>query len=103
MITITHHHVHHYYAPCGLSDEQYKSIFSLLNKISMNVEEAVAKVNAQAAQLTKIGTEVTAVKDALAAAIEAGNTVPQALADAINAVGVEIQTVDDLNADAPQA
>ena len=94
-ITINHHHYLHI-----AGDDTLKSIFSQLKQIKMDVTELVAKVDAQGVQLDKVFTEVTAVKQALADALAAGQTVPQALVDAINGVGVKIQAVDDLNADA---
>lgn len=77
---------------------------ALLERIldmSATTDDMVSKLSGFSAQLDKITAEVQAVKDALAAALAAGNTVPAALVDAINAVGVKIQAVDDLNADAP--
>lgn len=88
------------YYTTGLAAEQYHSIFSLLNKINMTTEEAVAKVTAQGAQLDKVYGEVAGIKQALADAIAAGQTVPQPLADAIEAAGAKIQAVDDLTPDA---
>ena len=84
----------------GFSEAQYSSIFSLLNTVKMTTQEAVDKVNAQTLQLNKISGEVTAVKNALSAAVAAGETVPEALAAAINSAGEAIQQVDDLNVDA---
>lgn len=62
----------------------------------MTQEEAIAKLDAQAAQLTKIQTEVQALIDAGA---NQPNITPE-LEAAINRVGAAIQTVDDQNADA---
>ena len=56
-----HVHIHDH-----RNDQQLNSIQSQLNKIQMNEQEAIDKINEYGAQLTKIGTEVTAVKDALA-------------------------------------
>ncbi len=94
-----HIHVHiHQYGNSNI-DNNFNKVFSSLNQIKMNTTEALEKIEAQTAQIQKIGGEVTAVKDALAAAIAAGNTVPAELEAAINGMGVEIQAVDDLNAD----
>lgn len=98
---IHHHHVYHFYA--SDNGPQLTAIFSLLNQIKMTQTEALDKVNALTAQVTKIGTEVSAVKDALAAAQAANQAVPEALAEAINNLSTVVTTVDDLNADAPAA
>lgn len=74
-------------------------LFSLLNQIKMDVNEAIQKLNDQGVQLDKVYAEVQTVKNELAAALAAGQTVPQGLVDAINAVGTKIQAIDDLNPD----
>jgi uncharacterized protein YoxC len=67
--------------------------------MKMDLQTAIDTVNAQGAQLEKIFGEVSGIKQALADAIAAGNTVPTALADAITNAGAKIQAVDDLNTD----
>lgn len=63
--------------------------------INMKTQEAVDKLNAQAAQLGKVRTEVQKLVDAAA---NADNVSPE-LEAAINNVQNAIQGVDDLNPD----
>lgn len=98
MITINNYHG----KPKDL-DEKLERIFLLLKQIQMTEQELLDKITAQTAQIEKVGTEVSAVKSELAAALAAGFTVPPALVDAINAQGAALQAVDDLNPDAPVA
>lgn len=65
----------------------------------MTQEEAIAKLDAQSAKLTKVYTEVQALKDAAA---NAGNVSPE-LSAAIDRVDAALTSVDDINPDAVES
>ena len=78
--------------------------------ITMNAQDAIAAINAQTALLQKIGAESTATLQKVAdlqtvidSMSQAGDTVPQPLADAIGALVAQVKLVDDLVPDAPAA
>lgn len=62
----------------------------------MTNEEAVARMDAQEIKLTKIKTEIQALKDAI---LNQGNVSPEVEA-AIGRVDAALQATDDLNEDA---
>lgn len=62
----------------------------------MDNTELVTKLDAQTARLTKIQTEIQALKDAIA---NAGN-VPQSVIDAVDRLDAAMTATDDLNPDA---
>lgn len=73
------------------------NIIKLQNqKIIMTTQEAVEKLNQQAAQVSKIRTEVQTLIDAVN---NQGNVAPE-VETAINNVGAALQGLDDMNADA---
>ncbi len=80
----------------GFSAANVAAIIYLTGVVKMNHEELAAKLNAYAAQLAKVKTEVQALKDAITNA----DNVPLSVVDAANAVGVALGEVDDLNPDA---
>ena len=67
--------------------------------MALSQAEVAAKLDLFSAQLVKVGAEVTAVKDALAAALAAGNEVSPELQAAVDNLGSALQSVDDLNVD----
>jgi len=76
--------------------------------MTMNFQEATDAVKAQTALLGKIATESTATLQKVAdlqtvidSMNQAGQTVPQELADAITALAAQAKAVDDLVPDAP--
>jgi hypothetical protein len=67
------------------------------NKIIMTNEELVARIDAQATKLTKIQTEIQALKDT----INTTPNVPQVVVDAVDRVDAALQATDDMNEDTP--
>lgn len=84
----------HYY---GGDEEQLQQIIKKLNKMALSQQEAIAKLDAQAEVLTKVKSEVEALKEI---AEGAGNVSPE-LEAAIGRVDAAIKGVDDINEDAP--
>jgi chromosome segregation ATPase len=90
-----HIHVHNHAA------DFQKSIFSLLNKISMNQEELAQALSDLQAQTEKSDAElVTKIADLEKAVIDAGNVTP-AVEAALANLKTSVQKVDDIVADAP--
>lgn len=78
--------------------------------LTMNQQEALDAINAANAQLQKIGAESAAtlqkvadLETVIASMQQAGQEVPQVLADAIGALVAQVKVVDDLVPDAPVA
>ena len=65
----------------------------------MTIDEAVAKLGEANASMVKVGQEtdtlITKVTELEAAVAAAGTDVPQAVADAINAVATQARVVDE--------
>lgn len=93
------HHYHGTVIQVGCPVTLLKDLKDNQEKIMAKQSEAAAQLNAVADQLTKIGTEVDALKTALEAAVAADEVSPE-LAEAINRVITVTQTVDDKNQDA---
>lgn len=72
------------------------TLLIIYKTIIMTNAEAVAKLEAQAAQLAKVSTEV----QALIAAVQNAGNVSAEVEAAIGKVGDALQGVDDLNPDA---
>lgn len=72
------------------------ALLIIYKTIIMTNAEAVAKLDAQAAQLAKVSTEV----QALIAAVQNAGNVSAEVEAAIGKVGDALQGVDDLNPDA---
>jgi hypothetical protein len=79
--------------------------YKLLWRILMTADELKGKIDGLTAQVTKIGTESAAsvkmITDLKAQIAALGSDVPQSVVDAVNALGAQIQAVDDLVPDAP--
>ncbi len=85
-----HIHIHQH-----TNDENI--IIKKLNQIIMTNAELLELLIADNAKVEKIITEIQALKDLVAGA----DNVPQNIVDAVNALGTNLQTADDLNEDTP--
>jgi len=68
-----------------------------VKKIMATEQEIVAQLAAQKAQVDKVLAEIEALK----ALVNGTQNVPQAIVDAVAALGASIQAADDANPDAP--
>ena len=84
-----HIHIHQ-------DDSKLDSIIQKLNSIIMTNEELKNLLVDANAKVDKIKTEIQALKDLVAAS----ENVPQDVVDAVNALGSNLQSADDLNPDA---
>jgi hypothetical protein len=84
-----HIHIHHH-------DHKLDSIIQKLNSIIMTNEELKSLLVDANAKVDKVKTEIQALKDLVAASAN----VPQDVVDAVNALGSNLQSADDLNPDA---
>jgi len=71
------------------------SIIKKLNSITMTNEELKTLLVDANAKVDKIKTEIQALKDLVAGS----SNVPQDVVDAVNALGSNLQSADDLNPD----
>jgi len=88
------HIYHHFVEEC--SDSKLDLIIQKLNSIIMTDAELKDLLVAANEKVDKIKTEIQALKDLVAAS----ENVPQDVVDAVNALGSNLQSADDLNPDA---
>lgn len=80
-----------------------RPILQLLEVISMNQDELAQSLTDLGTQVDKIGGEIKTEVANLEAQITSNGTVPDNVATALASLKAKLQTLDDLNPDAPAA